>query len=299
MRLSIKVVPIVVAVLLASAAPGTDAGAAPAGENKRMVALVTGSTSGLGREVALRLASRGLHVIVHGRDGGRGEAVVEEIARRGGSARFYRADFTRLADVRRLAQDIRRDYDRLDLLVNNAGIALIGGPRRVSADGYELHFQVNYLAHFLLTELLLPLIERSAPARIVNVASGAQTPIDFADPQIERNYDGWRAYGQSKLAQVMFTRTLAERLAGTGVTTYSLHPATYMDTPLVRDAGITPISTVDEGADAVMRLITEEGLENGAYFSGRRPARAHAQAYDKNARERLWALSRKLVSQTE
>ncbi|HEY8554112.1 MAG TPA: SDR family oxidoreductase [Burkholderiales bacterium] len=300
MRLSITIVHMVVAALLLAAVTPVDAGTAPvAGKNERMVALVTGSTSGLGRELALRLAARGMHVIVHGRDSGRGQAVVEEIARRGGSARFYRADFARLAEVRRLAEDIRRDCDRLDLLVNNAGIALIGRPRRESADGYELHFQVNYLAHFLLTELLLPLIRQSAPARIVNVASGAQTPIDFDDPQIERNYDGWRAYGQSKLAQVMFTRTLAERLAGTGVTTYSLHPATYMDTPLVRDAGITPVSTVDAGADAVMRLITEEGLENGAYFSGRRQARAHPQAYDEEARERLWALSRKLASQAE
>ena len=268
-------------------------------ENERMIALVTGSTSGLGREVALRLGARGMHVIIHGRDSERGEAVVQEIERAGGSARFYPADFAQFADVRQLAKSIKQDYDRLDLLVNNAGIALIGAPRRESADGYELHFQVNYLSHFLLTDLLLPLLKKSAPARIVNVASGAQNPIDFGDPHIERNYSAWRAYGQSKLAQITFTRMLAERLDGTGVTTYSLHPATYMDTPLVRKSGITPTSTVDEGADAVMQLITKEGLENGAYFSGLRPARAHAQAYDKEARERLWELSRKLTSEAD
>lgn len=264
-----------------------------------MVALVTGSTSGLGREVARRLAERGMHVIVHGRDSGRGESVVTEIQARGGSARFYAADFARLADVRQLAKAVEQDYDRLDLLVNNAGIALIGAPRRLSADGYELHFQVNYLAHFLLTDLLLPLLKGSAPARIVHVASGAQAPIDFDDPQIEKNYGAWRAYGQSKLAQIMFTKALAERLEGSGIATYSLHPATYMDTDMVREAGITPQSTVDEGADAVMQLITGEGLENGAYFSGLRPARAQAQAYDKEARERLWELSRKLVASSE
>lgn len=264
-----------------------------------MVALVTGSTSGLGREVALRLAARGMHVIVHGRDRERGEAVVKEIEQQGGAARFYSADFARLADVRELARAIKRDYDRLDLLVNNAGIALIGKPRQVSADGYELHFQVNYLAHFLLTDLLLPLLKKSAPARIINVASGGQAPIDFDDPQIEKNYSAWRAYGQSKLAQITFTKTLAERLEGTGVTTYSLHPATYMDTPMVRRSGITPQSTVDEGADAVMQLVTKEGLESGAYFSGLRPARADAQAYDKEARARLWELSRKLTSEAE
>lgn len=265
-----------------------------------MVALVTGSTTGLGHEVALRLGARGMDVIVHGRDSESGQAVVKEIEGRGGSARFYRADFARLADVRQLAQDIQRDHDRLDVLVNNAGVGLLGNAsRKLSADGYELHFQVNYLAHFLLTELLLPLLEKSAPARIVNVASGAQTPIDFDDPQIEQNYDGWRAYGQSKLAQITFTKALAERLEGTGVTTYSLHPASFMDTEMVRDAGITPQSTVDEGTDAVMHLITGEGLENGAFFNGQRPARAHAQAYDKVARERLWELSRRLTSATE
>lgn len=277
---------------------GAETGKAPARpKDGQMVALVTGSTSGLGEEVARRLAARGAHVIVHGRDAERGRALVEEIARQGGgSARFYRADFARLAEVRRLAEAIRRDYPRLDLLVNNAGIALFSDDRRVSADGYELHFQVNYLAHFLLTDLLLPLLEQSAPARIVNVASGAQAPIDFNDPHIENGYSGMRAYGQSKLAQITYTRTLAERLAGTGVSTYSLHPATFMDTRMVREAGIQPRSSVDEGAGAVMQLITADGLENGAYFSGLRPARAHAQAYDAKARERLWALSRKLTS---
>jgi NAD(P)-dependent dehydrogenase (short-subunit alcohol dehydrogenase family) len=288
------------AAMLASANVSADTSKAPAAkENKRMVALVTGSTSGLGREVAFRLAARGTHVIVHGRDSERGEAVVKEIEKQGGSARFYRADFARLAEVHHLAEAVQRDYDRLDLLVNNAGIALTDAPRQLSADGYELHFQVNYLSHFLLTDLLLPRIKKSAPARIVNVASGAQTPIDFNDPQIEKNYSGWRAYGQSKLAQITFTKTLAERLEGTGVTTYSLHPATYMDTNMVRRSGITPQSTVDEGADAVMQLVTKEGLENGAYFNGLRPAKAHAQAYDKEARERLWTLSRKLVLRTD
>lgn len=262
-----------------------------------MVALVTGSTSGLGREVALRLAALGTQVIVHGRDDERGKAVVREIEQRGGKARFYRADFARLDEVRELAKAVQRDYDRLDLLVNNAGIA--GAPRQLSVDGNELHFQVNYLSHFLLTEMLLPLLKQSVPARIVNVASGSQTPIDFGDPQIEKNYSPGRAYAQSKLAQITFTRALAERLEGTGVTTYSLHPATYMDTNMVRKSGITPMSSVDEGADAVMQLITQAGLENGAYYSGLRPARAQAQAYDQKAQERLWELSRTLTSRPD
>jgi hypothetical protein len=176
--LPLRIVVLTLAAMSVSVNAGADAGKSPAAkENKPMIALVTGSTSGLGREVALRLAARGTQVIVHGRDSERGEALVKEIEKQGGKARFYRADFARLADVRELAKAVQRDYDRLDLLVNNAGIA--GAPRQLSADGYELHFQVNYLSHFLLTDLLLPLLKKSAPARIVNVASGAQTPIDF------------------------------------------------------------------------------------------------------------------------
>jgi NAD(P)-dependent dehydrogenase (short-subunit alcohol dehydrogenase family) len=296
--LSTMIPVIAAAAVFASANVNADTGKTPsAPENSPTVALVTGSTSGLGHEVALRLAARGVYVIVHGRDSERGEAVVKEIEKQGGRARFYRADFARLDDVREFAKTVQRDYDRLDLLINNAGIA--GARRALSADGNEMHFQVNYLSHFLLTDLLLPLLKKSAPARIVNVASGAQTPIDFNDPQIEKNYSPMRAYGQSKLAQITFTQTLAERLEGTGVTTYSLHPATYMDTNMVRKSGITPMSSVDEGADAVMQLITKEGIENGAYYRGLRPARANAQAYDKEARERLWALSRKLTSSTD
>jgi NAD(P)-dependent dehydrogenase (short-subunit alcohol dehydrogenase family) len=263
----------------------------------QMIALVTGSTSGLGREVARRLAARGAHVILHGRDIERGEALVAEIEEQGtGSARFYPADFNRLADVRELAESIKNDYDRLDLLVNNAGIAYSEtGERELSADGNEMHLQVNYLSHFLLTEQLLPMIEKSAPARIVNVASGAQLPIDFDDVHLDNHYSVKRAYAQSKLAQVMFTKSLAERIQGTGVTTYSLHPATYMDTRMVRRADIEPLTTVEEGADAVMRLITADDLENGAYFSGRNRATPNSQAQDAQARKRLWDLSKELT----
>ena len=264
-------------------------------EPEQRVVLVTGSTSGLGREVAYRLAADGAFVIVHGRDVARGEAVMRRINEdMPGAARFIRADFVSLDNVRTLAATVLEDYERLDLLVNNAGIA---GPqtRQLSEDGYELTFQVNYLSHFLLTDELLPLLEQSAPARIINVASGAQRPIDFDDPHIKQDYESWRAYGQSKLAQITYTKTLAKRLEGTGVSTYSLHPATFMDTRMVRGAGIEPRTTVDEGADAVMHLITAEGLENGAYYNGLEPDTAHEQAYDKQARQKLWTLSEALL----
>ncbi len=279
--------------VLVTACADRDGPAVP-GDGQQVV-LITGSTSGLGREVAYRMADAGAHVIVHGRDAERGEAVVRKINEDSpGSARFYRADFAGLDAVEALATAILRDYERLDVLVNNAGI---GGPeeRTESDDGYELTFQVNYLSHFLLTHRLLGLLEHSAPARIVNVASAAQTPIDFDDPGIEQDYDSWRAYGQSKLAQITFSKTLAGHLADSGVTTYSLHPATFMDTRMVRQAGIDPRATVDEGAEAVMRLMTGDDVEHGGYYDGLERDQAHAQAYDEQAREKLWQLSREYV----
>jgi NAD(P)-dependent dehydrogenase (short-subunit alcohol dehydrogenase family) len=257
------------------------------------VVLVTGSTDGLGREIALRLGADGAHVVVHGRDPERGRAVVEQIERAGvGSARFHAADFARMADVHALANAILRDYDRLDLLVNNAGIWLrTANERLLSADGYELTFAVNYLSGFLLTHRLLPLIAASAPARIVNVASGAQAAIDFDDVMLTDDYDGGRAYAQSKLAQILFTFDLAAELENTGVTVNALHPATLMDTTMVRSARMPPRSTVDEGATAVLHLVQSPDVGSGAYFSGLSPATAHAQAYDRDARKRLRALS--------
>jgi NAD(P)-dependent dehydrogenase (short-subunit alcohol dehydrogenase family) len=260
-------------------------------------ALVTGSTDGVGRLVARRLGEGGARVLVHGRDAPRGARVVAEIQEAGGAATFLAADLASLAEVRRLAGAVQDAAGQLDILVNNAGIGTAGGVRQESADGFELRFAVNYLAGFLLTSLLLPLVRASAPARIVNVSSGGQQAIDFADPMLTRGYSGARAYCQSKLAQVMFTIDLAERLAGTGVTATCLHPATYMDTTMVRRAGVTPVSTVEQGAEAILNLAVSPALEgrSGLYFNGLREARAHSQAYDAAALRRLWALSAELT----
>lgn len=263
----------------------------------RPIILVTGSTDGLGREVALRIAATGAHVIVHGRNRERGAEVVAQIEAEGkGSARFYRADFASLDSVRALARTILDEYDRLDILINNAGIALLGQPdRRLSADGQELHFAVNYLAGFLLTHMLLPRLRSSTPSRIINVSSIGQAPLDFDDITLDRGYSTNRAYGQSKLAQIMFTIDLADELEGTGVSVFALHPATFMDTHMITSAGLRPRSTVGEGADAVMHLVTTDGLESGQFFNQTTPARANAQAYDESAREKLRTLSRKLT----
>ena len=262
----------------------------------QQVVLVTGSTSGLGREVARRLGSTGAFVIVHGRNRERGMAVVEAIESEGiGNARFYAADFSSFDQIREFGETILRDYDRLDVLVNNAGFGRAPDERMVSQDGLELRFQVNHLSHFLLTRMFLPRLRASAPSRIVNVASAAQQAIDFDDVMIENNFSGGRAYAQSKLAQVMFTLDLAEELAGTDVVVNALHPATYMDTGMVRRAGLTPRATVGEGAEAVMQLITSPDIGSGGYFNGKRPWRANAQAYDEEARRKLRVLSEELT----
>ncbi len=261
---------------------------------KGKIVLITGSTDGLGREAARRTAARGAHVIVHGRNQERGQAVVAEIAKDGtGSARFYAADFASLDDVRTLAAAIRRDYDRIDVLVNNAGVLL--RDRQVSRDGHELQFAVNYLAGFLLTRSLLSIIGTASPARIVNVSSLAQSPIDFDDVMLERPGRAAQGYGQSKLAQILFTMDLAEELKDRPVTVTALHPATMMDTTMVRQSGMPSRSTIDEGATALMQQVTGANVESGRFYNGLKPARPHAQADDLAARARLRELSQTLT----
>ena len=272
-------------------------------QQSRKIALVTGSTDGVGRWVAERLGADGWDVLVHGRDAGRGADVVATIAAVGGAARFLSADLSDLAAVQRLAEQVAKAAPRLDLLINNAGLGSggEGAKREVNATGVELRFAVNYLAGFALTMRLLPLLKRSAPARIVNVASVGQQAIDFDDVMLEHGYSGGRAYTQSKLAQVMFTFDLAKRLAGTGVTVNCLHPATYMATTMVRQAGVKPWSTVEEGGQAILQLAASPDLEgrSGLYFNGLAEARANPQAYEAAARAKLWALSERLTGLTD
>ncbi|HET6146991.1 MAG TPA: SDR family NAD(P)-dependent oxidoreductase [Polyangia bacterium] len=258
--------------------------------------LVTGASDGLGRGVARALAARGAELLVHGRDAARTEAVAGELRAHGAAAvRVYLADLASLAEVRRLAAEVRAREPRLHVLVNNAGIGTTvpTSARAESADGIELRFAVNYLSHYLLTRELLPLLRASAPARIVNVSSIGQTAIDFDDPMLTRGYSGMRAYCQSKLAQIMFTIDLAAELAGTSVTVNALHPATYMPTKIVAH----PTSTLAEGVDATVRLVTDPALAatTGKFFDGTRESNADRQAYDPAAREKLRALSARLV----
>jgi NAD(P)-dependent dehydrogenase (short-subunit alcohol dehydrogenase family) len=258
--------------------------------------VITGATDGLGKGLAAELAPTVARLILHGRNEEKGQALLDELRpRAAGELEWRRADLASLDQVRELADSLS-DEDRIDVLVNNAGVGT-AGPREESEDGYELTFQVNYLAPFLLTRRLLPLIERSAPARIVNVTSAGQAPIDFDDVMLEREYSGVQAYGQSKLALVMLTFDLAEELEGTGVTANCLHPGTYMPTNMVRRAGVDPVTPLEDGVAATSRLITSPELDgvNGHYFNGTSESAPHPQAEDPQARRRLRELSAELT----
>jgi NAD(P)-dependent dehydrogenase (short-subunit alcohol dehydrogenase family) len=262
--------------------------------------LITGSTDGVGRYVATKLATAGAKVLIHGRDKARAKTLSDAIKRAGGfEPTFYQADLSSLADTKRLGETVLADHKRLDVFISNAGIGSQneGPARQTSKDGYELRFAVNYLSGFLLARLLLPLLKASAPSRIVNVASLGQHPIDFDDVMITKGYSGSRAYAQSKLSQIMFTIDLAEELKGTGVTANSLHPATYMNTTMVRAGGITPMSTVEQGGDAILHLVTGDDVasKSGLFFNGMNEMKANPQAYDAAARKRLRALSLELT----
>jgi NAD(P)-dependent dehydrogenase (short-subunit alcohol dehydrogenase family) len=262
--------------------------------------LITGSTDGVGRYVASELAKQGAHVLLHGRDKARAKTLIDEIKARGHAApSFYQADLSSLAGVRQLADAVMADHNKLDVFVSNAGIGSqnSGPQRQESADGHELRFAVNYLSGFLLAYLLLPLIKAAAPSRIVNVASLGQHPIDFDDVMITRNYSGSRAYAQSKLSQIMFTIDLAAELKASRVTVISLHPASSMNTTMVRAGGTTPMSTVEQGGAAILHLVSGDDVagKSGLFFNGMNEMKANAQAYDAAARKRLRELSLKLT----
>lgn len=269
------------------------------------VILLTGATDGLGRAVADRLASRGAELILHGRDAERLATVADEIAASGAPRpRAVLADLADLRQVAQLAEEVAGMTDRLDVLINNAGIG--GGEpdgveRRTSADGYELRFAVNYLAGFRLTMGLLPRMRAAraadGPARIVLVASLGQTALDFGDLMLTRHYDGWRAYNQSKLAQIMFGIELAHKLPASEIAVNSVHPSTYMPTKMVLQSVGHTVDTLEAGVDAVVRVAIDDALDGktGRFYDRQREAEPHEQAFDPVARRELWLRSLELT----
>lgn len=271
------------------------ADAAEVAEGQRII-LVTGSTGGLGRETALALARRGDHVIIHGRNEQRAKELLRQIEEDGnGSARFYKADLASLEQTNALADAILSDYDRLDVLVSNAGVLIPGQEERfLTEDGFEIHFQVNYLAGYVLTARLLPLLEKSAPSRVIHVASG-QRPLDFDDLMLEKEYDGLQAYFRSKNAQIMMTFATADALAERGITTNALFPSALMNTDMVTEAGYEPQSSVETGRDALLQLINDD-VGTGKFFNIFVADDVIPQAYDPDAQAKLMKASEELTS---
>jgi NAD(P)-dependent dehydrogenase (short-subunit alcohol dehydrogenase family) len=261
------------------------------------VVIITGGGTGLGKAMALALAREGADIVLTARRIGPLEETAREVTALGCRALAISTDVTDSQQVNRMVEQTLSQMGKLDVLINNAGIGSGAGERETSQDGYELRFAVNFLAGFLLTRLLLPLMMVSKAARIVNVSSLAQHAIDFEDLMLTRDYTGGRAYAQSKLAQIMFTFDLAREFDPAMITANCLHPATYMATTMVRQSGVTPISTVEEGAEAILNLAVSHELDgrSGEFYNGLGPSRANAQAYDVRARERLRLLSMSLT----
>lgn len=269
---------------------------------EKQTVLVTGATGGLGEALVLRLAGMGATVIAHGRDEARLARLTGRVERETGRrVEPVRADLADLSQVHRLADTVLERHQRLHVLVNNAGVGFgpPGGPREVSKDGIELRFAVNHLAGYALAMRLSGLLRDSAPARIVQVASAGQLALDPDDPFSEKDYDGVTAYRRSKLAQVMAAFDLAGDFVGTGVSVNAVHPATFMDTAMVREHGQQPVSTVEDGLEAVLRLVVDPGLDgvSGRYFDGTTEAQPDPQADDPGMRAWLRSVSDALLRQ--
>ena len=271
------------------------------------VALVTGGTSGIGKATAMALAAMGADVVVAGRDRERGERAAAEIrSQTGARVDLALADLASQAGVRELAEGFEGRYDRLDVLVNNAG--LVQSTRTESPDGLETTLATNHLAPFLLTNLLLDTLKESAPSRIVTVSSEAERwgNIDFDDLQSKKKYRGFPVYGMTKLANIMFTYELAERLEGTGVTATCMHPGAVNTRFGTNNRGPMTIlfrafkpfmRTPEQGADTVIWLASSPNVEglSGRYFSDRKPLEPKKIANDPEARRRLWEESERLT----
>lgn len=264
--------------------------------NDKRIVLVTGSTDGIGKLTAQRLAEMGDAVLIHGRSPEKVRSTAEDVRRASGNpaVAHVTADLASLAEVRRMATDVDQRCDRLDVLINNAGVLPAEAPkgeRPVSKDGFELCLAVNYLAPFLLTHLLMPLLRAAPAARILNVSSAAQETVDFDDLMLENTaYAPLHAYARSKLALAMFTMELSERLAESPITVNCLHPGTLLDTNMVRQAFSQPQGSAASGAEVEVYLATAPELTDvsGHYFDRTSKARANDQAYDAQARTRLW-----------
>ena len=271
-------------------------------------ALITGGTSGIGKATAVALAAMGADVVIVGRNPERGEAAVEDIRvqSHSESVELMLADLSVQAEVRRLAEEFQGRHDRLDVLANNAGLVQSG--RTETPDGIETTLAINHLAPFLLTNLLLDLLKKSAPSRVITVSSEAQRlgNMDFDDIQSTRKYKGFPVYGMTKLANIMFTYELAERLRGTFVSANCVHPGPVSTNFAKNNGGPMALffrlgkpfmRSPEQGADTLIWLASSPEVEgtSGKYFSDRKEIEAKETAYDEGARRRLWEISEELT----
>jgi len=276
--------------------------------------VVTGATSGLGKETARALASTGAQVVLCGRDDAKGQAVVDEI---GGATSFQHVDLADLDSVRAAADELLARIERLDVLVNNAGV--MACPLARTADGFEMQFGTNHLGHFLLTARLFPLLVQSAPSRIVNLSSHGHMigGVDLDDPNYEhRDYDKWEAYGQAKTANVLFSRELDRRFGDHGVHAYAVHPGMiitelgrHLDEADIADIGertskrpaggpSSEFKLVERGAATQVWAATGDGIPGGAYLADAAVCEQVApHATDDDVAARLWTLSEQLVGE--
>ncbi len=259
--------------------------------------LITGSTDGLGKLMAQDLAMQGAIVLLHGRDKKKGKSVLDELSKftKNNQLKYYNGDFASLHDVKALSEEIRQTQKQIDILINNVGVGSGKAPkvkREISKDGLELRFAINYLAHVLLTEKLLPILKPGS-SQIINVASVGQEPINFEDVMIEKAYEGLFAYRQAKTALIMYTFDLAERLKDKGIKVNAIHPASLMNTKMVLEGWGYSLTTVEQGAEAVENLIFAD--TTGEYYDGKKVSKAISQAYDPNARKTLKKITDKLL----
>lgn len=265
---------------------------------KNKIVLITGSTDGIGKQTAIDLAALGAHVIIHGREEKRVDETIKRINRitNNGESTGFICDLSYLNNVRLFAEEVKEKFDHVDVLINNAGVYM--KERTMSEDGYEMTFAVNYLAHFLLTNELLPLIQKNSGGRIVHVSSVAHERgvLDFANLNGEKKFSAYGAYALSKLACVLFSNELAERLDGTNVTSNSLHPGV-ITTKLLRTGFDMSGSSVKEGAETSVYLASSPDVKNisGKYFNEKRATRYHSIVDDIETRKKFWDISAKMV----
>jgi retinol dehydrogenase-14 len=271
------------------------------------VILITGGTSGIGKAAATALARMGAEVVVNGRDREKGERALQEIRDKSGSVKVYLllADLALQSEVRRLAEEFEASHERLDVLINNAGLIL--RRRTETPDGIETTLAINHLAPFLLTNLLLRLLKRSAPSRIITLTSEAerQGKMDLEDLQSKRRYGAFRIYGKTKLANIMFTYELADRLRETGVTANCVHPGSVNTEFGKNERGVVLLFRMfkpfmrspEKGADTIVYLASSPEVEGmtGRYFSDREVVSSSEESYDRTLWKRLWEASEELT----